>query len=326
MLIKIKCPFCGFVSDKDSSVNSCVCEKCNNTFPTQKGSKFYKSYEKTTNDKTIVAKGEAYLKVDSLLEKGEYYLKNEDFDNAYTTFLEALNLTNTNYKIYMGLVRALTHNFQKLNEKSHEVYLKNAIDCANENQKEIIRNVYKPYYDKNRATKSELEKISTDESNALIDKTRQRLKSCLPKHFSREKTFKLLKILFPITCVLTIAFLLLSFFVYKIAFGVLTIIIGVSMLVIFSKMLSLKTKNDVLNAVLDLYDNLNDLNITIDNKIKILKCINSLAVCYSNNQTDVALVDNLSKVYNEILKCDNEKLEKFISNYNIYDKCSVIEN
>ena len=118
MIIKIKCPFCGFNSEHESSIETCVCKKCNQTFNTQKGSKFYKSFEKKVNDNTVVAKGEDYLKVDALIDKGEFYLKNEDFENAYKTFLEALGLTNSNYKIYMGLVSALTLNFKKAPRKT----------------------------------------------------------------------------------------------------------------------------------------------------------------------------------------------------------------
>ena len=117
MLITVKCPFCAYESEQDNQIEMVVCE----TFETQKGSKYYKSLKKIEEDDVIVAKGEDYLKVDLLLDKGDFYLKNEDFENAYSVYKEALTLTNVNYKISLGLVCALTENFQKLMTKKKKL-------------------------------------------------------------------------------------------------------------------------------------------------------------------------------------------------------------
>ena len=75
-LIDVKCPFCGEVFKAELESENTLCNKCSQTFPTEKGSKYFKSINKIQAEKTKVAMGETYAKVDALLDKGDFYLNN----------------------------------------------------------------------------------------------------------------------------------------------------------------------------------------------------------------------------------------------------------
>ena len=319
MLITVKCPFCAYESEQDNQIEMVVCENCKKTFETQKGSKYYKSLKKIEEDDVIVAKGEDYLKVDLLLDKGDFYLKNEDFENAYSVYKEALTLTNVNYKIYLGLVCALTENFQKLNEQTHEFYLKKAFEVASDEEKEKIREIYLPYYNKNRKPKSE--NLVEEGLDNQKNKTKTLLKNCLDKHFSLEKALKFLKFFLPIASVLVIASFVLSFLVLKILFTIITVVLSLLILIAFSNYQSIKLKTGIINAVVDLYDNYDKLEIPSKDLSKIFKCVDGLAICYLNSESDNSLINSFTKLYKEISKSRSQKLFDFISKYKIYRKC-----
>ena len=113
-LIDVKCPLCGEVFKAELQNENTLCNKCGQTFPTQKGSKYFKSINKIQAEKTKIAMGETYAKVDTLLDKGKFYLNNEDFELAYSTYMQALDLTTVDYRVYLGLVYATTKNFNDL--------------------------------------------------------------------------------------------------------------------------------------------------------------------------------------------------------------------
>ena len=109
--INVKCPYCGELFTTEN-INECVCAKCNQTFSTDKGAKFYKSFINSERKKAVQAKGEAYLKVDKLLDEVNFYLDKEDFLKAEELAMEALNYTEIDFRVYMAIVYAKTQNFE----------------------------------------------------------------------------------------------------------------------------------------------------------------------------------------------------------------------
>ena len=142
-LIDVKCPFCGEAFKAELENEITLCNKCGEEFPTSKGSKYYKSINKIQVEKTKIAMGEIYAKVDVLLDKGEFYLNHEEFESAYDIYMQALDLTTVDYRVYLGLVYATTKNFTDLEDEEHKDYINKAIACADSEAKREIVKEYK---------------------------------------------------------------------------------------------------------------------------------------------------------------------------------------
>jgi hypothetical protein len=192
--INVKCPHCGHLFTTEN-ISESVCEKCNNSFPTDKGAKFYNSVIQVERKKIVEAKGETYLKVDRLLDEINYYLDNEDFSKAQELTLEALSLTEVDFRVYMAMVYAKTENFQKLDDTSHTPYLKKAINIATDEQKATLKSEYQEYYQKQKMSSEEFEEYKSQEQEHLKSSLESILKDGIPRHYAREKSVKVYKIL-----------------------------------------------------------------------------------------------------------------------------------
>lgn len=314
-LINVKCPECGYIFEAESTNPQTVCVKCNSNFPTDRGSKFYKSFKKVEVDKLLVSKGETYLKVDGLLDKIEFYLDNEDFDNAKKLALEALELTPTNYRVYISLVYAYTENFKKLDDEEHVPYLKKAITLASDEQKKLIKSAYADYYNRRKMTKEEIDDYNTQEEAHLLKSIEKVLKDGLGKHFIKEKNIKPLFIsLIIIGCfsvLLTIPTIIFSnTILYICLFASL-----ISFVVVFFKYYSDYSIVKIYNTALDLYDAYPSLDIEKEKSVKILNKFLEFAVNYLNGATDISLKRTLEDIISLMVDNITTSTEKFFSSH-----------
>ncbi len=319
-LIDVKCPFCGENFKAELNSENSVCSKCNKSFPTHQGSKYFKSINKIQAEKTKIAMGETYAKVDALLDKGEFYLNNEDFESAYSCYMQALDLTTVDYRVYLGLVYATTKNFNDLDDQSHVVYLKKAIETANQQEQARIRKIYSTYYKKRKIPKEEREDYLKQENQSKLKRIEELLKDGIPTHFKREKNVKTAFIFIPILSVISITFIILSLSFKYSAFSFVSMAFLALALFSFYYYFTTKTKIRIFNFALDLFDNFNLFNINADSLNKILKLYEIFSISYINNETETSLKVNLSNLVNAIIKSNDNTAINFISKYDFIAK------
>ena len=319
-LIYVKCPFCGEVFKTELKSENTLCNKCSKEFPTQKGSKYYKSIQKIQNDKNKVALGEQYAKVDNLLLKGEFYLDNEDFENALKVYSEALEITTSDYRVYLGFVYTKTRNFTDLDDQSHVEYLKKAIELASTEQKTKIKKIYSTYYKKRKVPKEERDEYMRQENQSRLGRIEELLKDGIPRHFKREKSVKLFLVLLIVSAVIAIPFTVLNLFVSHPAILITAVVFYVLLFASLCYYSSTRAKVKIYNFALDLYDEFNSFEFALDNLNKILKHYEIFCVSYINNETETTLKTHIMILCNLIIEFGGSKVEDFVFSYNYIKK------
>lgn len=311
--INVKCPFCGHLFTTEN-INESICEKCNKTFSTDKGAKFYNSVIQVERKKAVEAKGEAYLKVDRILDEINYYLDNEDFLKAEELCLEALSLTEVDFRVYMAMVYAKTENFQNLEDTSHTHFLKKAISIATEEQKASLKAEYQEYYQKQKMSTEEFEEYKTQEQEHLKSSLESILKDGIPRHYAREKNAKIYGILSIIFTILSTVSLIISIITENSILFLITAVLSITFLVCILSFISNKEKVTSYNVALDLFDSYETFNLSLDANIKILKQYINYGVSYLNNASELSLSPLLTSVITMLLEEDEKNAEKFIEN------------
>lgn len=311
--VNVKCPFCGHLFTTEYKAES-VCEKCEKSFSTDKGAKFYNSVIQIERKKTIEAKGENYLKVDRLLDEINYYLDKEDFSKAEELTLKALTLTEVDFRVYMAMVYAKTENFQNLQDTSHTSYLKKAISIATDEQKASLKAEYQDYYQKQRMSNEEFAEYKTQKQEHLKSSLEAILKDGIPRHYEKEKNMKIYGILSIVFVLLSAILLTLSLLLENSILIIATSVILLAFLVCILSYTSNKEKVSSYNVALDLFDYYDNFTLSVDSNIKILNQFVNYGVSYLNNSSELSLIPLLSSVINMLLNEDEENAKKFIQN------------
>ncbi len=314
-LINVKCPNCGYIFEANSESPNTNCVNCKNDFPTEKGSKFYKSFKNVEVDKFIVNKGETYLKVDSLLDKIEFYLDNEEFENAIKLCHEALELTKTNYRVYISLVYAYTENFKNLQDEEHVPYLKKAIALASDEQKKQIKSAYSNYYKMRKMTDAEKNDYIEQEEAHLYNSLEKLLKDGLPRHFIKEKRLKPLLLALIILSGISVLFTIPTIVFENVVFYITLFVLLSVDIVLLVKYFSDYSLVKIYNLSLDIFDAYNSFNIDKEKSVKILNQFLKFAISYVNNSSDFNLKNNLDSVITLILENSNDTTNKFFTSH-----------
>lgn len=316
-LINVKCPHCGEVFQTEYNATTTTCVKCNRDFETQKGSKFYKSFSNVEKQKSAFIKGENYLKVDTLLNEAEYYLKNEDFSKAEEILLSANALNDNDFRVHLNLVYVKTKNFQDISDETHIPHLKKAITLASDEEKANLKKVYSNYYKKSKLTKEEMDDYMAQENAHHYSSLEKLLKDGIPTHFNREKQCKTSKVVTILSGCLAIVFLTLTF---ALQIGILSIFGGVSLVAfigVLFKHVSNSTKVKIYNMALDIFDAYNSFNVNVKNSVEILKTFKDFALDYLNNESDYVLNISFNKVIKLLLEEENDIITEFFKNHKI---------
>ncbi len=312
--INVKCPNCGELFTTEN-LNESVCKKCNHTFSTDKGAKFYKSFINVERKKVVVAKGEAYLKVDKLLDEANFYLDKEDFLSAEEKAMEALSYTEIDFRIYMALVYAKTHNYQNLEDTSHIPYLQKAISLATEEQKANLKKEYKSFYQKQKMTKEEFNEYKTQEADYLFESLEQILKDGIPRHYEKARSSKINGILSIVISSLTLILLVLAVLFDSSVLFIICSGFAIFFIATFFSYITCKEKVNSFNLALDLFDSYKNFEINIDTNIKILKQYIDYGIGYLNNSSELSLSPILTSIFEALLSEDEEKVQEFISSH-----------
>jgi len=318
-ITKLKCVVCGEVFEVTEYSNDVKCPKCGRTFPYDRASKYYKTFEKINSQEKKVALGEMYLKVDSLITESDFYLENEDFENAEKKLLEALEITTVDYRVYMGLVKAKTKNFTDLKDKTHFEYLQKAIDNSTEEVKQSIKNQYSNYYQKRNLSQEQLKEITIEQNIQKKKHVEDHLKTGIPKHYGMRKTNKVFNILIPIFSVLFVTFvvllLLFSDEIIQSIFSLCAFAFAISLGIIITTLIQNKRKMAQYDFVLDFYDFLENTSYDEKTNSAILKKLDEYAISYVNNDASINIERNFNELSTLLISFEEIDLQKFISKY-----------
>lgn len=288
-----KCPFCGAELYVGLAQGTGLCTVCRKQFDNDKAIKLYKSiYEESVKEenKKVASFGEDYLEVERILNRAEYYFERKNFRKAKEELEKGLELTNTDYRLYFGLVRAETSDLSDYKNTTHEAYLNKALSCAEAEEKKVIMRLYKDFYQLSKLSDEDIEQYKREENEAIKKKLEEKFKDLIPLFMKKERTLKTNLVLAPMFLVLCIGLMIWGGLIsntYIMSFGVVFLALSYMFL---RDYLSNKKAIKLFNAVLDVYDALNGFELntatnraTLD-QMKILR--KAFAQKNNNNQCE----------------------------------------
>lgn len=264
-----KCPHCGAELFVGLKKGTALCLACKKQFDAEKGIKLYESIHppiKESAEEKKVAHGSDYLEVERILDRVEFYLNKRQFQEAEEELKEALTLTNSDYRVYFGFVRAETKNFTDYRNVTHKPYLEKAIECADSDEKATITRLYKDFYRLSECTDEEIEQYRTEENAAIKKKTEERFKNIIPTYMNIESVLKKKPWIFGALYALAAVGVVLGFVIsggdYMFALAAVFFIVGF----VFTKnYLDERRAIALFNAALDVYDAMDGFNLdTVD--------------------------------------------------------------
>ena len=109
--ITLKCKNCGSNMSLNTESHSATCVHCSSTFLLseildEKDMAFAEKFTPKNLEKKMMAQG--------AIKQGETFLFQADFDKAETSFKRAIDLDDSNYKAYLGVVKAKTKNLNTI--------------------------------------------------------------------------------------------------------------------------------------------------------------------------------------------------------------------
>ncbi len=292
-----KCPFCGGELYVKYTKGGGFCPYCKKEFDCEKAVKLYDSlHAEQSEPEKKVARGEDYLEVDRALDRAEFYLKNKQFEGAEKEFNGALALTDTDYRVYFGMVRVKTKNLTDYNDQTHKEWLEKALACADSEEKIIIKRLYGEYYQVSKLSDDERLQYKIERNAAVKIKLEQKLKDLIPKYMKVERGLKTRVIIGAIFVALGLGTLLWGMFGktdFLAVCGVAALAGGY--LFVRSYFLN-KKQNAMFNAVLDVYDALPDLSLDPDAYFELLELLKACIQPFMKKNSLYECEELLSKI------------------------------
>ena len=187
--VNARCPECGENLNLTTSEIKTVCPKCGAEIPTAMAKKYYESLNENP-EKSREAHGEDYHKLSLILDEIYGFIGMEDYASAEDKYMEAIELTDTDYRVYMAMVAIKTKNYTDLKDEEHKYFINRAIACADAEQKKEIVKTYRNYYTKANMSEEDLLTYSSEENKLKRAKLEKGLKTMIPEFMAKEKNNK----------------------------------------------------------------------------------------------------------------------------------------
>lgn len=308
-----KCPFCGAELFVRFEKGEGFCTGCKKEFDIEKAIKLYKSVheDEKTDDKKI-ARGEDYLEVEHILDRAEFYLKNKKFDSAEKELKSALEYTNTDYRVYFGLVRAETKDLTDYKNESHKKWLDKAIDCADVEEKSVITRLYKDFYQVSALSDVEIEEYKKERNAAKKEKLESDLKALIPKYMKTTNTLKTFLWTGGALLAIGLAALICGLIILNNVVMLCSVALLACGYVLLRSYFTKKKQNDLFNAVLDLYDALDSFNLSPDAKFDLLNVLKDSVKPFSLKNSLNESEEKVREAVNILLSAGDEKAAEFV--------------
>lgn len=135
--ITLKCKNCGSQMSLNTESHSATCVHCGSTFLLseildEKDMAFAEKFTPKNLEKKMMAQG--------AIKQGETFLYQAEYDKAEASFKRAIDLDDSNYKAYLGVVKAKTHNLNIIPESDDYVqYAHYATSLANDDEIVLVK-------------------------------------------------------------------------------------------------------------------------------------------------------------------------------------------
>lgn len=310
--INAKCPFCGEDFQVKVGDIKSVCPKCEQEMQSVMAVKYYESLN-DNGAESKEAHGEDYHRVNMLLDEIDGLLDMEEWEKAEDKFNEALNLTDTDYRVFMAMVAIKTKNYTDLKDEEHKHFINRAIACADSDAKKEIVRIYRPYYQKKNLTDEELEIYSAEENKIKKKRLENGLKTMIPEYMTMEKRNKVFLILFPILIAVGIGVILVSYFVEDISWlsivGATIVIVGY---IFFRNWFLNRDKLKAFNSLLDFYDYVDTKNYTDEILGKLYTHMQKHCDKFVDKAPVVSMTDITANLIDYIITLCDEDMNKYL--------------
>ena len=307
-----KCPLCGNEFYLKTDELQIVCPSCGETVSRPQAEKYYSSMHVM---KTALkeAHGEDYHRVRMLIDAAYDLLRAQEYASAEEKVKEALDITESDYRVYMAMVAVRTKNYTDLSDLTHKEYLNRAIACADPDGKKEITSLYKNYYMKTKLTDEELGRLANEEKKSSKKRVEEDLKRMIPDYMTKEKRNKVFLILFP---------LLLAVGVAMVAVGLVTEISWLSLAALafvlagYLLLRSWFVNKDLVKAfnnILDVYDLIDGLSLPDDRASAIYGDMKSLADRFADVDPFVSMGSSFMRLTADLLDAHDGKIDEYLS-------------
>lgn len=327
MLENLTCYKCNNKFTAENSKKDCICPACNEIISVSRAIKYDKNISAIKSEENKILANEYYQRVDALLNEGDFYLKQNDFNSAEKCFSEGLKITSTDSRLLFGMVKVKTHNFTDLKDTSHFTYFKKAIDFASFEQKKSMRAEYSYYYGQRGLTDEELASFKKTDCINKKNKAEKLLKDAIPRHYKMKKSL-LYKIITSIALYAISVILIPLLFVFNSYNSVDFIICAILILCVFVasafilSYINDRSKVNIFDAVLDLYDAIDGFNITPEYQTVIYKNMIKIAVSALNKDSATTIEKEFKKLSQALVNLGDETVNEFMTKYKVFIKAT----
>jgi hypothetical protein len=312
--IKAKCPFCGVDFEIEDGKIRSVCSSCGKEVQSSMAIKYYESLN--NNGAGIEAKeahGEAYHKVNMLLDEIYGLIDMQEWERAEDKFNEALDLTETDYKVFMAMVAIKTKNYTDLKDQEHKHFINRAIACADSDEKKEIVRIYRPYYQKSNLSEEELEVYSVEENKMKKQRLEKGLKTMIPEFMAMEKRNKVFLVLFPILIVVGIVGIVFSYLIEDLKwFSLISAIVVIVGYLLFRGWFINKDNLKAFNSLLDFYDIIDAKKYEESVVGVIYNHMQKLCNQFEEKMPVVSMIDNTTHLIDYLITLNDNSLNEFL--------------
>lgn len=309
-----RCPNCGeeFTIETSSSLNV-LCPNCGEECSVVQAKKYFSTIH-ATKEEYKEAHGVDYQREMLILDEVYGYIGLGDYENAEKKVYEALELTDSDYRVFMAMVAVKTHNYTDLSDETHKEYVNKAIALADSDGKKEIKQIYRPYYLKRQLTEGELAEYHKEEKDLRRKKLEEGLKNQLPAFDLKQKRQKLFAILFPVLFAVGIALSVGLYFSSNQTLMVIGLPFIVAGYVLF-RMWFLARDNIVsFNALLDLFDMLDGVQLSAsDDKLSsVYKNMQKLCERFADGDSPTSMSTDISSLLDSLIELNDENINSFL--------------
>lgn len=313
-----KCPLCGAELFVGYEKGTGFCPKCKKQFDVAKAIKLMKSVTEEIKEEPMIAVGEDYLEVDRILTRAEFYLERKEFENAKAELEGALKLTNTDYRVYFGLVRVETKNLTDYKNTTHKPILEKALSCADLDEKATIKRLYKDFYQLSKCSDEDIELYKSEQNDAVKAKLEKRLKQMIPSFIKMENGLKTKLILFIVFLTLGFGGMLAGFLIPMDLIMLLGVGFAILGYVFCRGYFVNKRTVKLFNAYLDYYDALDGFYFTVAQKSEVLSCMKICAKEFDQKHNERAIDTEIYRLCDQTYSTKSQIAIEFLKNHKIF--------
>ena len=308
-----RCPNCGTEFVVEETGNKVVCPGCGEECSVVQAKKYYSTIH-ATKEEFKEAHGEEYHKEMMILDEVYGYIRLGDFENAEKKVYEALELTDSDYKVFMAMVAVKTKNYTDLKDETHKEYVNKAIALADADGKKEIKQIYRPYYLKRRLSDGELAEYHKEEKEVKKNKLEKSLKDLIPAFDAKAKRQKLFLILFPSLIAVGIALSLILFFAAGEALAIIGFPFIIAGYVLFRSWFLTRDTVKAFNSLLDLFEVFEGLKSDEENNIfvDVYNCMQRLCERFAEGDSPVSMSTDTSALIDALIVLDNQNVNSFL--------------